>query len=197
MKTFKIIIAILAASSFTMSCTKDDPAPMPLPPVVVAPEQNPLPGYLTASGFSQVTTNFVNDSDYELGISFIPLVNGKVTALVIKIPDARSGMRVTFWDKATGNPFRTQILNIPAAGVEVTQPISPLELEKNKEYMISFNTNDWYEHKKTGGLSTTYPITVGDIKITGYFYTFGTSQAIPSTASTTFYEGDCSFKFQK
>ncbi len=195
MKTFKIVIAILVTSIIIISCSKDDPAPTPVQPVVIAPEQNPLPGYLIATGLSQITPN-VNSSDYEMGFSFIPLVNGKITAVVVKIPDARLAMRVTFWDKTTATPIRTQTFNFPTAGVELTQPISPLDLVKDKEYMISFNTNDWYEHKKPTG-NAVYPVTVGDIKITGYSFIIGTAQVMPTISPTTIYEGDCSFKFQK
>ena len=195
MKTFKIVIAILATSIITISCSKDDPVPTAVLPVLVAPEQNPLPGYLIATGLSQITPN-VNSSDYEMGFSFIPLVNGKITAVVVKIPDARLSMRVTFWDKTTATPIRTQTFNFPTTGVELTQPISPLDLVKDIEYLISLNTNDWYEHRKPIG-NAVYPVTVGNIKITGYSFIIRTTQVMATITPTTIYEGDCSFKFQK
>ena len=93
MKTIKITIAILAIAIFSISCSKDgEPTTVS---VVVIPEQNPLPGYLFASGFDQILTNRVNSGDYEFGYSFAPLVNGTMTAIVAKIPDIHIGMRVT------------------------------------------------------------------------------------------------------
>ena len=195
MKTIKTTITILAIAIFSISCSKDDEqAPAP---VVVIPEQNALAGYLTASGFDQKLTNQVNLSDYEFGYSFIPLVNGTMTAIVAKIPDTHIGMRVTIWDKVAGTVLRTETIDVATAGVEVTKAITALSLIKDKEYFITFNSNDWYDHRKTDNTSVTYPFTVGDIKVTGYSYRTGTAQAMPNTPITTYYAGDVSFKFQK
>lgn len=195
MKTSKIFFAIVLFTITFASCSKDD-EPTPAP-VVVIPEQNPLLGYLAASGFDQKTTNYVNSGDYEFGYSFVPLVNGKMTAIVAKIPDAHLGMRVTIWDKVAGTVIRTENIDITAANTEVTKAITALDLVKDTEYFITFNSNDWYDHRKTDGSNVTYPFTVGDIKITSYSYKSGTAQAIPNTPQTNYYAGDCSFKFQK
>ena len=187
---------LLSLSLSITNCSKDDD-PAPTPPVVLAPLQDPLAGYLAASGFDQKTTNFINGFNYELGYSFIPLVNGKMTAIVVKIPDASLGMRVTVWDKVAGTAIRTETFDVPTANVEVTKPITALDLVKDKEYFITMNTNDWYKRSKTNDASVTYPFTVGDIKITSYSYKNGTAQVIPDTPASAFYSGDCSFKFQK
>lgn len=195
MKTIKIVSgAILCLSIFAISCSKDDEA---TPETPLAPEQNPLAGYLTASGFDQRTTNQVNLSNYEFGYSFIPLVNGKMTAIVVKIPDARTGMRVTVWDKVAGSVLRTETIDIATAGVEVTKAITALDLVKDKEYFLTFNSNDWYDHRRTDNANVTYPFTVGDIRITSYAYRTGTDQGIPNVPTLSYYAGDCTFKFQK
>jgi hypothetical protein len=192
MKTIKTTLLILAASIFAISCSKDnDPAP------ILAPQQNPLAGYLAAAGFDQKTLNQVNSSDYEFGYSFIPLVNGKMTAIVVKIPDARAGLRVTVWDKASVTVLRTEIVDIATAGVEVTKAITALDLMKDKEYFLTFNSNDWYDHRRTDNANVTYPFLVGDIKVTSYAFISGTAQALPNTPQSSYYAGDCSFKFQK
>ncbi|MFM9988732.1 hypothetical protein [Flavobacterium sp.] len=193
MKTIKTTIAILAIAILAISCSKDDEPT----PVVVIPEQNPLAGYLTASGFDQKLTNRVDSGDYEFGYSFTPLVNGTMTAIVAKIPDTHIGMRVTIWDKIAGTVLRTETIDVATAGVEVTKVITALSLIKDKEYFITFNSNDWYDHRKTDGTAVTYPFTVGDIKVTGYSFASGTAQAIPNSPQTTYYAGDVSFKFQK
>jgi hypothetical protein len=192
-KTIKTIIAILAIAILAISCSKDDEPT----PVVVIPEQNPLAGYLTASGFDQKLVNVVNSTDYEFGYSFTPLVNGTMTAIVAKIPDIHIGMRVTIWDKVAGTVLRTESMDMTTAGVEVTKVINALSLIKDKEYFITFNSNDWYDHRKTDNSAVTYPFTIGDIKVTGYSFASGTAQAMPNTATTTYYAGDVSFKFQK
>jgi hypothetical protein len=201
MKTnFKNIVKIVLVSitffslSTITSCSKDDPAPIPAP---VIQEQNPLVGYLAATGFDQKTTNLINQGDYEFGFSFIPLVSGKITAIVVKIPDAHLGMRVTIWDKVAGTVIRTENIDVATASVEVTKVIAALDLVINKEYFLTFNSNDWYDRRKTDGSNTTYPLTVGDIKITSYSYHDGTTQAMPNAVQLSYYAGDVSFKFQK
>lgn len=201
MKTLNTKLAILAITLLTIatntSCSKnDDPVATPLP-IVVAPLQDPLQGYLNASGFNEVTESIVNNFDRELGYSFIPLVNGKITAIVVKIPDTRSALKVTIWDKTTATVLRSETIDITSSGIETVKIISPLDLIKDKEYFVSMNSNDYYLHKKANGSNVTYPFIVGDIKVTSYAERGGEQQFIPNSTSLNGYVGDCSFKFQK
>jgi hypothetical protein len=192
--SFKTVL-FTSLLAIALSCSKDDdPVVEPTP---IVPEQNPLAGYLAASGFDQRTVNQVNLGDYEFGVSFIPTVNGKMTAIVAKIPEARPAMRVTIWDKVAGTVLRTETVDITTAGVEVTKTITALDLVKDKEYFLTFNSNDWYDHRRTDNANVTYPFTVGDIKITSYSYKSGTAQALPNSPQLAYYAGDISFKFQK
>lgn len=186
---------LLSMSLLITNCSKDDTPPNI--PVVAAPLQDPLPGFLVATGFNQITDPNVNNGDYELGFSFIPLVNGKITAIVVKIPDVRADLRVTIWDKVAGTILKTEIINIATANVEVLKQITPLDLVKDKEYFITYNSNDWYDRYRTNNASVSYPFIIEDIKITSFAYTIGTAQVIPSSIRNDFYAGDCSFKFQK
>lgn len=195
-KLFLKLALLLSLSLSLTNCSKDDD-PLPTPPVVLAPLQDPLAGYLSATGFDQKTTNNVNSGDWEFGYSFIPLVNGKMTAIVVKIPDARLGMRVTVWDKVAGTFIRTESIDIVTAGVEVTKQITALDLIKDKEYILTMNSSDWYFRSRTNDAAVTYPFTVGDIKITSYLIRLGTAQVIPNTPVSIYYSGNCSFKFQK
>ena len=99
--------------------------------------------------------------------------------------------------KVAGTVLRTESIDMATAGVEVTKVITALSLVKDKEYFITFNSNDWYDHRKTDNSAVTYPFTVGDVKITGYSYANGAAQTIPNLPQTTYYAGDVSFKFQK
>ena len=192
--SFKTVL-FTSLLAIALSCSKDDdPVVEPTP---IFPEQNPLAGYLAASGFDQRLTNQVNLTDYEFGFSFIPTANGKMTAIVAKIPDVRLAMRVTVWDKVAGTILRTESIDITAAGVEVTKAITALDLVKDKEYFLTFNSNDWYDHRRTDSANVTYPFTVGDIKITSYSFKDGTAQVIPNSPQLSYYAGDISFKFQK
>jgi hypothetical protein len=191
------IVALLSSTLFLTYCSKDSPATPTPPTATVFPEVNPLAGYLASTGFDQKTTNQINLGDYEFGISFKPTVNGKINALIAKIPDVHTGMRVTIWDKAASTVIRTESIDITTAGVEVTKTITPLNLLKDKEYFITFNSNDWYDHRKTDSSNITYPVTVGDIQITSYSFIDGSEQAMPNAPQLSYYAGDLSFKFQK
>lgn len=204
MKTIKTTIAILALSIFTIcfasslllvSCSKDD-APPPAP-VVIAPEQNPLPGFLATTGYNQQTNPIINGTIFEQGFSFIPLVNGKITTIVVQLPAIKTDLRVTVWDKANSSILLTEIINIPAANTEITKNITALNLIKDKEYIISFSSDDYYLRSKTDQSAVTYPITIGDIKVTNYLDKSGSSQTMPTIPRNTGFFGDCSFKFQK
>ena len=190
---------LLSLSLSVTNCSKDD-APAPAPPAVLAPLQDPLPGYLAASGFNQKVTNFIDEGSYgERGFSFIPTVNGKMTAIVAKMPSINTNpnIRVTIWDKVAGTVLRTEMVTITAANIEIVKTITTLDLVKDKEYFLTFNNNDRYRHDRTDGSATTYPITVGDIKITGFSWLNTTEQLMPTNSVTNYISGDCSFKFQK
>ncbi len=189
-----IIKGALFALLFTgiIGCSKDDndsqsPA--------VAAEENPLQKYITESGFS-TTTNFVNSGNYEFGMRFKPTTNGTINKIFVKIPDAQTNVRVTIWDVTEGIIYRTEKIASVTSGVEASKTISPLALVKDKEYMITYNTNDWYKRNKADNSAATYPITAGNISITGYGWISGTAQVYPTNFETTYYAGDLSFAFQ-
>lgn len=192
-KTLLLVAVMLTLSSVFVNCNKDeDPAE-----TVVVPIQDPLPLFLTASGFNQAVLNWIDGPFFELGYSFIPMVNGTINAIVVKIPAPSIGVRVTIWDKLNGTMLRTESVDVPAADMEVTKQIADLNLVKNREYIISFNTNKYYRRVKTDNSNVIYPFTFGDIQITDVLYGNGTAQTIPSIKQFDRYLGDCSFKFKK
>jgi hypothetical protein len=189
------LLAVLFTAIFT-SCKKDS-TPDPVPAPIVYPEENFMDGYLSATGFSEKTTSQVNLSDYEFGNEFIPTVKGKITSLKIKLPDVNSSVRVTLWDKATTTIIKTEIINVAAANILYTVDIVDINLVKDKEYAISMNSNDWYDRRKTSSANATYPVTVGNIKITSYTFRSGTAQSYPNSPQLSYYAGDVSFNFQR
>ncbi|GEP51850.1 hypothetical protein FNO01nite_25220 [Flavobacterium noncentrifugens] len=176
-----------------VSCSSDDDSDVAAPENIT---QDPLSGYLQAAGFTKIE-NKKDSGDAEFGIAFTPTVNGKITSISAKIPDIHSGMRIAIWDKATATVLRTELIDVASPDVEVSKNITALVLTKDKEYMFTFNSNDWYNYSKPDASATSYPITVGDIKITNYGYINGTSQTIPNVMRDDYYAGDIRFKFQK
>jgi len=177
----------VALIAFTLlSCNDDD----------ASPKENPLASYLLNAGFSQVNSN-IDGGNYEFGISFIPKVSGKITDVVVKLPDDATNLRVTIWDVETEEVLRTETVPSVNADEALIYPIDPLALTKDKEYMITFNSNDWYNHVHPEGADATYPVEAGNFQITGYAYIGTTNQTIPTAFQTDYYAGDLSFRFQK
>ncbi|WP_395051999.1 DUF4082 domain-containing protein [Flavobacterium sp.] len=193
MKTIKKTSLLILFLGITLvSCNKDD-SPSP----TVYPEENFLPSLLSSNGLSE-TTPVINDSQYEIGISFKPKVNGKINAIVIKIPDVQSAVRVTIWDKQTATVIKTEFIDCNSAGVEYSKVISDLNVTKDKEYLISMNTNDYFIHKKLDNSSFTYPIISNNITITGSYSLLGALQTMPTAANPLiFFVGDLSFNFKQ
>ncbi len=188
-KILRMTAALGLVALFT-NCSKDDDTP-------TYSEYAILSSYLTTSGFDGTVTNRVNSGDYEFGLEFMPTVEGKITALNVKLPDANPTLRITIWDKATATALRTETVNVAAAATNYTFDISDLSLTKDKEYAITMNSNDWYERRRTGGTAATYPINVSDIKILNYKWRGGTTQTYPTNVDNTYYAGDVTFSFQR
>ncbi|WP_269234409.1 hypothetical protein [Flavobacterium flavigenum] len=190
MKTLKSIFTILSIAIFTVSCSSDDDN---------SPKfktENPLAEYYTKTGFTTVS-NFVNSGDYEFGLVFTPTVKGKITAITLKLPATNPNLRVTIWDYDAKTVLRSETLNVATADVEVKKVISELNLEKDKKYLISMNSNDWYKKNKADNSAATYPIVAGNITFNEYRWLSGTAQIFPTSISATYNAGDLSFDFQQ
>lgn len=191
MKILKTIFAILLISISVVSCSSDDKDNTPKFNV-----ENPLATYYTQTGFSTVT-NFLNSGDYEFGLVFTPTVKGNIKAITLKLPATNPTVRVTIWDYASKAVLRSETLNVATADVQVTKEISVLALEKDKKYMITMNSNDWYKKTKADKSNATYPIVAGNITINEYRWLAGPTQTFPTTVSSDYNGGDLSFDFQQ
>lgn len=190
MKTkLKKLVSILFFATVIVSCSKDNDKPE------IFVTEDFMNGYLTTSGFAEKTLDIVNDSDYETGLEFTPLVKGKITALKVKLPAANTALKVTIWDAATATVLRTERVNVAIAGTETILDIADLELAKDKKYAITMNTNDWYFRNRSDYSNATYPITSGNIRIDGFKWNSGTSQTYPTESKLNFYRGDVRFDF--
>jgi hypothetical protein len=192
MKNFKLkTLLVLCIAAMSFSCDSDDDNNT----TPVYQPESPLQGYLTNSGFNEQIDEVIDGSDQEYGFKFRPTVTGAITTLSVKIPDVNNNLRVTVWDVASQTAIKTETFNITSSGVAVAKAISPLPLVKDKEYMITINSADYYEHSKDDGSNATYPLSVGNIQITGFASTNGLLQTFPTTASGNFYAGDVNFTF--
>lgn len=185
-------IVVLFIVSVMLSCSKDDEAK-------VFPEENPLNPYLVEAGFDIAYPSLDGLGFFEIGFTFKPLVSGKINSVTLKIPDARDNLLVTIWDVATATIVFEDSFNVATADSEVTYSINPLLLVKDKNYLISMNTDSYYINSSNlfNPTPATYPITIGTIEIVDSRSRAGTNQVMPTETSTTSYSGNCSFNFQQ
>nr|WP_294787523.1 hypothetical protein [uncultured Flavobacterium sp.] len=190
MKNFKTLFVLLFTTVGAVSCSSDkDDAPK-------YATENPLEAYYTATGFT-TSTNFINAGDYEFGLVFTPTVKGKINAITLKLPATNPSVRVTIWDYATKSVLRSEMVNVATADLKFTKEISELALDKDKKYLISMNSNDWYKKNKADNTAITYPIVAGNITFNEYRWASGTAQIFPTSVSATYNAGDLSFDFQQ
>lgn len=194
--SLKSLCAIIALNSIflTTSCSKDDDEAVREP--IVYAEENPLNKYHESAGFTTVT-NFINSGNYEFGLVFSPNVKGKINAITVKLPDVNSSLKVTIWDYTAKTVLRTEIVNVATSNTLLTKAIEELALEKDKKYMITMNSNDWYKKNKPDNSNATYPITAGNIKFLEYRWMGTSSQVFPTNISQDYNGGDLSFNFQQ
>lgn len=184
--------------AFTMSCSKNDDAQ--IAPANVFEEEIPLPNFLTTSGFT-ADVNTASDAAYmEAGLTFKPLEFGTINSITVKLPVNPSQIRVTIWDKATGNALVTARIPlifdyVPNNTYEVL--ITPYALTKNKEYIISMSTQNWVARQRTGATDANYPFTIGSIQFLNHVSAIGQNHIMPSTASLSYIAGDLGFKFKR
>ncbi|MEZ0006092.1 hypothetical protein ABH942_001455 [Flavobacterium sp. 28YEA47A] len=188
MKTIKILSGVLLAI-MAISCSSDDSKPS-------YPVENPLESYYTQAGFT-TTDNFINSGSYEFGLAFSPNVKGVMKAITVKLPDANPALKVTIWDYTTKEVLKTETVNVASANTLVSHPITDFVLEKDKKYMITMNSNDWYKRHKADNTNATYPITAGNIKFLEYRWVGGATQTFPTNVSLDYNGGDLSFDFKR
>ena len=185
----KVILACLVFQLF--SCKKDKDA--------VYSEENPIEGFYIATGFNQQITNWIDASDdFVTGYRFSAKVNGKINAITLKIPDGEEFVKVNIFDFSSSKLLHSENMVVPNANVNVIKTITPINLEKDKDYIICMYTNDNYYRRKTDMGSITYPITSGNIVFKEFLVDpiFGPDNK-PTGGGSTSFNGDLSFVFQQ
>lgn len=157
-------------------------------------EQNFLSGFLQTSGFNHTELSFIG-YPIHFGYSFTPLVEGKINSIVIKVPLEYEENIITLWDKSTGEPIASKTVSLPAE-YEVTVDVEPIQLIKDKEYIISITSMASYARSNNTFDNAEFPIVEGDIQI-NYCSMGGNSETMPNSVIYNYYFGDLSFNFQR
>lgn len=188
----KKTILLFAIIFSLFSCSKDDETT-----TVTYQEENPLIGYLTNGGINGAIIDVVDGTTSEVGNEFTPLVKGTIKAFVVSLPQSNANLRVTLWDATTKTVIRTEYVNVVTAATTTTKSIEPIELQKDKKYAITMNSDDWYYRDKSNGSLITYPITSGNIRFDSFGFTDTPGLIYPIYFSNDYYNGDLSFIFQQ
>ncbi len=184
-------ISILCSILFVFSCSKEEQ-----PTTIKYEEENFLTGYLQQTGFDNFTSTTIDrQENCEFCTAFTPLVKGVITALQVKLPASNPSLRITIWDAATKIAIKTVIVNVAQANTAYTFDIEDFQLQKDKDYAISFNSNDYFVRRWPSDDEANYPITVKNIKINSFSYDEGLNQTYPSVILKRSYLGDLSFNF--
>ncbi len=189
------LILMLTLFIFT-GCRKDDD---PEPPKVYQ-EESPMQGFLSTIGYNTQYTKINDFVAWNLGLNFTPLVKGKINGVKVKLPAANPALKVTIWDAASGTNIRTETVNVAAASTLYTFTFSPVELEKDKKYIISFLSDDFYGYKKSNSADGAFPVTVGNIRIDKTSYKSagtGTNPVFPAESESYTAYGDLDMIFQQ
>jgi hypothetical protein len=194
MKIFKSVIAIITVFVFVTSCSKSD-ATLSAP--TVYSEENFLPAFLDESGYVSVSssTNFGV-------VIFRPKVKGKINSFIVKLPQAENSL-IKIWDVTSNSVLISEVVEVISPNTNTVKVINPLILEKDKDYAISICASNIYKY--TRSISSSPPITIGNIQVRGYMpsigcATSGSSFNAPLSQGVGFgteIYGSASFNFQQ
>ncbi len=191
MKTPLIVLLSTLMLTF-FSCKKDDPK------TTLDPENAPISKAFFVGPF---TITVSGTGNWEYGCKFTVARPGKITKLGSKMPTTGT-YRVTLWDADTKTVLAQSNITQPAGQAITFNPITAVAVSTGKNYLISIwsNTN-WNEIRKSGGGSMGFPITSGNITITGYQWVSSatggaTAPVYPLNNETSYAAGVADFEYQ-
>jgi|SRR6218665_165301 len=196
MKNYFYSFALMLTLFSIVSCSDDDQLVTTAP--IAFAEENPWIGLLQETNLGHTTLSYIDDNNYyDMGIAFIPLVKGTINSFVIKIPDNHENVRITVWDRATAMVLRTEYIDILTANTDTKLEITPLLLEKDKEYVVAITSDDYYMLFQENGSAVSYPVTIGHIKVTGGTDQMANGQQMPEFYTANAISGIVTFNFQQ
>ena len=197
-KTLKTFLAIIAITAVSISCSKSD-NPVQVQPQPTYEKEDFMAGFISSAGFDTRIADLDPTLTLYYGLVVKPNVTGTVSAFVLNAPKVMAtGMVVTLWDAATSTALAEIDFSIPIGNKKIVKELpQPINLVKDKEYVISFKaTNRWFYEKLT---NVVYPIVSGNITILNNVRTNPLStSAFPTVdLENDSFTGDCSFIFTR
>ena len=184
----KLLIPFLFIVLLTNACKKDD--------TVSTPAETPLASFFADSTikFGAKTTNSLY---YEYGQRFQVSKVGKITRLGVRTPTPGS-YRISIWEVATKTLISQKTVESTSGNLQAWGDITPQPLEANKQYYITYLSNNWnYASPKTGS-NFSYPIVKSNVVLLAYGYALsvlGAAPKYPTTEPTNYIAGFVDFTF--
>lgn len=134
----------------------------------------------------------VGDTYRDIGTVFKPTVDGVLLAVGARSVLQTSLSRITVWDMASEELLFSRDLSLSDGTTRWSDlGESVLQLEADKEYAVTFITNDWFYYQ-TDPVGTIFPKTEGQIELVSTIYgpasdSYITAQDFPNEAIRTDY----------
>ncbi len=161
---------------------------------LAAPPELPV----THLSYSLTKSSLVEASDYEYGLEFEPVQDGKITALGVGLKCFQS-YKITLWDVDTKSVITSAIVNTTFAtscssGNVLMTNITPVNVVAGKKYMVTTNANNWYSYSNAGG-GNILPATKGNIKFNRYGFVSSATTMFPTSFHLNYFAGIVEFEF--
>lgn len=188
----KKTILLFAIIFSLFSCSKDDePASTPIV------EENPIEKFLTDNNLKESVNLSVNNSmSYELGYSFVPLKDGKINSITLNLPDNNNNILISLWDYNGHSKLFEKTVNYSSSYNTQLFKIDSYPLIKNKRYMISMYTNDYYVYYRNNLSMPTFPFTVNNINMYKSVSSLNSGHVFPEDENNFNYYGILGFNFE-
>lgn len=184
---YLVIMSLVVLNLLTTCTTKSGVTPAP----AVTPAENPVSQYLTDEPNLFVLVSNSNIGDY--GLVFSPLLNGTVTRLGCRLPEADQ-YRVTLWDADAKTVLKQVVVDQTTAKASTYRDVDAVKLMAQKRYIISVNMFSPTVSKRPPfyawkGGDAVLPFTKGSIRFTDACSVDGTLTVFPtiSTSKVGFY----------
>lgn len=181
----KFVVLMLLAAVFTNGCKKDKTVPSETPVKAASGNRNLLDSFVLFPSFG---------TSYEIGSKLYFTKNGKITKL-----GCRAGNKGTFavslWDFETSTLLASTSVTIEDSSRFTYKGITPLEIVKNKRYVVSLNLTSggnpkdyWLYYKKNSAGTdiefNVFPVTTGNTVIEDSRYAESSTPVFPGTVNS-------------
>ena len=183
----KLLIPFVLLVVLINACKKDE---------ATVPAETPL-----ASFFADSTVRFgaktVNSAYFEYGQRFQVSKTGKITKLGVRTPSP-GVYRLAIWDVSTKTLISQKTVELTSGNIQTWGDITPQPLEANKQYYITYLSNNWNNAYPKTGSTFSYPIVKNNVVFLAYGFAssaIGAAPKYPTSEPTSYIAGFVDFTF--